>query len=181
MGCWSWLCSRFPCEDEQGGRRIHSTSLPMHMKVQLPPNLIYLCKLIPNGPQRSSSKERDGQCPTLALCYSTSPEWLRATTTGGGPPGSQGWELARPGQGRGPDGLADHFPSFPSLRAAAPSIHMVASQAPQTEELRLIDHLLPVESTSWWVAPPSFAHSFSKHVQTTRHCTRHQDNNKEEG
>lgn len=99
----------------------------------------------------------------------------------GGPPGSQGWELARPGQGRGPDGLADHFPSFPSLRAAAPSIHMVASQAPQTEELRLIDHLLPVESTSWWVAPPSFAHSFSKHVQTTRHCTRHQDNNKEEG
>lgn len=68
----------------------------------------------------------------------------------GGPPGFQGWEWARPGQGWGPDGLADHFPSF----------HMVASQAPQTEKPRLIDHLLPVESIL--VGGPTLLHPFSQ-------------------
>lgn len=51
-------------------------------------------------------------------------------------------------------------PSFPSLRAAALSIHMAASRAPQTEEPRLIYHLLPVDSTfGGWLYPPSPIHS----------------------
>lgn len=56
--------------------RTCSSSLPMPVKVQSTPNLIYSWKIIPNGPQRSSSKARDGWCQIQALSSSTSPEWL---------------------------------------------------------------------------------------------------------
>lgn len=96
----------------------------------------------------------------------------------GGPPGSQGWEWARPGQGRGPDGLADHLPELPILTCSCPEHPHGCIPGSSNRGAQIDLPPSPCGFHIWWVALPSFAHSFSKHVQTPRHCTRHQDNNK---